>query len=41
MFCVPGIVWLAIQSRWREHVPASQPEATPSAAEEVLEGRVG
>jgi hypothetical protein len=41
MFCVPGALWLAIQTRWREHEPAgvAQPTATPE--EEILEGRIG
>ena len=41
MFCVPGALWLAIQTRWRDHEPAgvAQPTATPE--EEMLEGRIG
>ena len=27
MFCVPGVLWLFIQSRWREHAPRSDAEA--------------
>ena len=42
LFCVPGVLWLAIPSRWRgpsEGRP--QPLQTPSAEETMLEGRVG
>ena len=41
MFCVPGALWLAIQTRWRDREPAgvAQPTATPE--EEILEGRIG
>ena len=42
-FCVPGVLWLVIESRWVERPP--QPPGTPDAAaageEEVLEGRLG
>jgi len=43
MFCVPGLLWLLILSRWRETAVPSleQPLEAPSAEEEVLEGRIG
>jgi len=41
MFCVPGALWLAIQTRWREREPAGVPQPTPAPEEEVLEGRIG
>ena len=43
LFCVPGVLWLVIQSRWKESQPdaLSSPSTTPSAVEEELEGRVG
>jgi MFS family permease len=43
MFCVPGTLWLWIQSRWRER-PEMAPEPASSKAageEEVLESRIG
>ena len=43
LFCVPGALWLIIQSRWRE-TPAEQlgsVDAKASGEEEVLEGRIG
>jgi MFS family permease len=43
MFCVPGVLWLLIQSRWREPAPEAlaAPAPVASGEEEVLEGRVG
>ena len=43
MFCVPGGLWLLIQSRWKETPPdaLSPPATTPSAEEKELEGRIG
>jgi len=41
LFCVPGTLWLLIVSRWRESEPMGEPTPTPSAEEEVLEGRIG
>jgi MFS family permease len=40
MFCVPGILWLLIQSRWidRPPAPAGAPDAIAAGEEEVLEG---
>ena len=40
MFCVPGALWLLIQSRWREAElePLTQSDAAESGEEEVLEG---
>jgi len=41
MFCLPGVLWLIIQARWRES-PRQEPAAeTVSGSEEVLEGRLG
>ena len=41
LFCVPGCLWLIIQSRWREAPIEDAAEETVSGGEEVLEGRVG
>jgi hypothetical protein len=41
MFCVPGVLWLIIQSRWKEGAPEGDASATATAEEEILEGRVG
>ena len=43
MFCVPGVLWLMIQARWKETAPAATPPPamTPAAEDGVLEGRVG
>ena len=42
MFCVPGLLWLAMLSRWRlSGEPLERPETTASGEEEVLEGRIG
>jgi len=41
LFCVPGALWLVIQTRWREREPAGVAQSTPAAEEEILEGRVG
>jgi MFS family permease len=41
MFCVPGVLWLIIQSRWHEAPVEDPAEETASGGEEVLEGRVG
>jgi MFS family permease len=41
MFCVPGVLWLIIQSRWKEGAPEGDANATATAEEEILEGRVG
>jgi MFS family permease len=41
MFCVPGALWLAIQTRWHEREPAGTAEPTPTPEEEILEGRIG
>jgi MFS family permease len=43
MFCVPGVLWVIIQSRWKE-APATElsiPAAAPTATEEALESRIG
>jgi MFS family permease len=49
LFCVPGMLWLLVQSRWR--APAGEPEKpeeplapsdqTAAGDEEVLKGRIG
>ena len=43
MFCVPGLLWLLIQSRWIERPAASTtpPDSIASGEEEILEGRIG
>jgi len=41
MFCLPGVLWLIIQSRWQEAPAEEAAEVSPSGSEEVLEGRVG
>jgi MFS family permease len=41
LFCIPGGLWLLIESRWREAVPLQAPAPASSGGEEVLEGRVG
>jgi MFS family permease len=43
MFCLPGVLWLIIQSRWTERAPETitAADATTVGEETVLEGRVG
>jgi MFS family permease len=41
LFCIPGVLWLLIHSRWKEPETLAAPEPAPSGAEEVLEGRIG
>jgi len=41
MFCVPGALWLLIQTRWREAPAQGEIEPTARAGDEVLEGRIG
>jgi MFS family permease len=42
MFCIPGLLWLGMLSRWRQdEEPPEQPAETASGEEEVLESRVG
>ena len=41
MFSVPGVLWLIIQARWQEAPAEGRADMTPTAEEEVLEGRVG
>jgi hypothetical protein len=43
MFCVPGVLWLIIQSRWKEEPtgPVEPPRDASTGEEEVLESRVG
>ena len=41
LFCLPGVLWLMILARWHELPAAGLAEASPTAEEEVLEGRVG
>jgi MFS family permease len=41
LFCVPGILWLLILSRWRDTgAKVEQPAAVATAEEEELEGRI-
>jgi MFS family permease len=41
LFCVPGALWLLIESHWRDRPAAAEAAATPTGEETVLEGRVG
>jgi MFS family permease len=42
MFCIPGLLWLGMLSRWRQdEEPTERPSETTSGEEEVLESRVG
>jgi MFS family permease len=43
LFCIPGLLWLMIESRWIERPPlgGGQPDPALAAEEEVLEGRIG
>jgi hypothetical protein len=42
MFCIPGLLWLGMLSRWRQdEEPRERPSETTSGEEEVLESRVG
>jgi MFS family permease len=41
LFCIPGVLWLLIQSRWKEAPAEGEVALVPDAKEEVLEGRVG
>jgi MFS family permease len=43
MFCVPGVLWLIIQSRWKEEPsgPVEPRRDASTGEEEVLESRVG
>jgi len=43
MFCLPGVLWLIIQSRWTERAPETitAGDAKTVGQETVLEGRVG
>jgi MFS family permease len=36
LFCVPGALWLLIESRWRETAAPAEPAAAPPVEEEVL-----
>jgi MFS family permease len=40
MFCVPGVLWLIIESRWKEIAPVAPPAPAPPVEEEVLEDRL-
>ena len=42
LFCIPGTLWMLILSRWKAppNEPLSQPSASPSGEEGVLEGRI-
>ena len=41
LFCIPGLLWLVIESRWKEAPAEGEVAVAPDAKEEVLEGRVG
>jgi hypothetical protein len=43
LFCVPGALWLLIESRWSERpaLGGGPTDAATTAEEEVLEGRIG
>ena len=43
MFCVPGVLWLIIQSRWKERPvePAGPLAGKTTGEEEVIESRIG
>ena len=43
LFCVPGALWLMIESRWVERpaAAAGAPDAAAAGEAEVLEGRIG
>jgi hypothetical protein len=41
MFCVPGVLWLIIQARWKEAPAEGHAADSATANEELLEGRVG
>jgi MFS family permease len=43
LFVAPGALWLLFHARWREHEggPPGHRSQTPSAEEELLEGRIG
>jgi MFS family permease len=43
MFCVPGVLWLIFQPRWREpgESPLAPSDQTTMAEEDVLKGRIG
>jgi MFS family permease len=43
LFCIPGTLWLIIQSRWVERPtePGATPEGKTVGEEEVLESRIG
>jgi hypothetical protein len=40
MFCVPGTLWLIIESRWKEADMMAAPSGIGLAEEEVLEDRI-
>src|SRR5262245_8114110 len=40
LFCVPGTLWLIIESRWKESDIAASPAATGLVEDEVLEDRI-
>jgi Major Facilitator Superfamily len=44
MFCVPGLIWLLIESRWKDAAPvpgtATAPVAVEESVESVLEDRI-
>jgi hypothetical protein len=40
LFCVPGTLWLIIESRWKESDIAATPAPTGLVEDEVLEDRI-
>jgi hypothetical protein len=40
-FCLPALLWLVVQARWREAAPVAAPAPAAAADEEILQGRVG
>ena len=40
MFCIPGTLWLIIESRWKEAAVLAVPAVGATAQEDVLEDRL-
>ncbi len=41
LFAAPGVLWLIVESRWRERPAEAEPSAAAQPEDEVLEGRIG